>query len=134
MQRAYLFFIFWATHLSSFGQVEESFSDGDFKNNPPWAGETTFFSVNAALQLQSNGPNVASTLYLSTANKRCRDTEWNFYAKLDLSITASNWACVYLVSDRSDFKNNPKGYYVKFDGAKKSIDLYKQDSTKHTKI
>jgi hypothetical protein len=134
MQRSYLLLIFLMVPLCAFSQINESFSDNDFINNPAWIGETAFFTVNTALQLQSNGPGSTSQLHLSTSNSRCRDTEWNFYTKLDLDITATNWARIYLTSDRADTENNPKGYYVKFDGTTNSVDLYKQDSTKHTKI
>ncbi|HWZ21263.1 MAG TPA: lamin tail domain-containing protein, partial [Cytophagaceae bacterium] len=121
-------------HFSASSQVNDLFSDNDFTNNPTWEGEATFFTVNATSQLQSNGPKASSQLHLSTANSRCRDTEWSFYTKLDLDITTTNWARIYLVSDRADTENNPKGYYVKFDGTTNSVDLYKQDSITHTKI
>ncbi len=134
MQRPYLLLLFLAVHFSAFSQVNDSFSDSDFTNNPTWAGETTFFTVNAALQLQSNGPNAASQLHLSIPNSRCRDTEWDFYTKLDLDLTTANWARIYLTSDRADTENNPKGYYVKFDGTTNSVDLYRQDSITHTKL
>ena len=134
MQRSYLLPLFLMINFFSYGQITESFTDNDFTNNPTWFGETAFFTVNPALQLQSNGPTASSQLYLSTNNDRCRDTEWNFYVKLDLDITSTNWARIYLTSDRADTENNPKGYYVKFDGTTNSVDLYKQDSATHTKI
>lgn len=134
MQRSYLLLIFLSVHFSIFGQLHESFSDSEFSSNPAWVGETTFFKVSSNLELQSNGPNATAQLYLSTANERCRNTEWNFYARLDFDITTSNWARVYLTSDRSDTKNNPKGYYVKFEGSSNSVDLYRQDSTTHTRL
>lgn len=134
MQRSYLLPLFLMVHFSVCSQVNEKFTDKDFTNNPTWMGEIAFFSVNTASQLQSNGPNASSQLHLSTSNNRCRDTEWNFYTKLDLDITTNNWARIYLTSDRVNTENNPNGYYVKFDGTTNSVDLYKQDSVTHTKI
>ncbi len=134
MQRSYLLLIFTIWQLPLFAQVVETFSDSNFSSNPGWLGEPDFFTVSSEFVLQSNGPNASAQLYLSTDNTRCRDTEWNFYAKLDFDITTSNWAKVYLTTDRSNTKANPKGYYVKFDGSSNSIDLYKQDSTVHTKL
>lgn len=134
MQRSYLLLLFLSVHFSIFGQLHESFTDSEFSSNPVWVGETAFFKVASNLELQSNGPNATAQIYLSTANERCRNTEWNFYARLDFDLTTSNWARVYLTSDRSDTKNNPKGYYVKFEGATNSVDLYRQDSTTHTKL
>jgi hypothetical protein len=134
MQRSYLLLIFLIGHFSAFSQVNESFSDANFTDTPQWQGETAYFIVNSALQLQSNGPNANGQLHLSVPNSRSRDTEWNFYTLLDFDITSSNWAKIYLTSDRADTEDNPKGYYIKFDGTNNSVDLYKQDSLTHTKI
>lgn len=134
MQRSYLLLIFMLFKFPVLAQVYETFSDSNFASNPVWMGETTFFTVSPALELESNGPNATSQLYLSTNNLRCRDTEWNFYTRLDFDITTSNWAKIYLTSDRSNTEDSPKGYYVKFDGSNNSIDLYRQDSSTHLKI
>jgi hypothetical protein len=134
MQRPYLLLIFIVAHFSTYCQINDSFSDNDFSNNPVWTGETSYFIVNPSFQLQSNGPNASSKLHLSTPNSRCRDTEWDFYTNLDFDITTSNYALFYLTSDREDTENYPKGYYVKFDGTTNAVDLFKQDSLTHTKI
>ena len=61
------------------GQLTESFSDGDYTNNPNWNGQTNAWVINAAGQLQSNVETVNSTFYLSTANALATDVEWEFY-------------------------------------------------------
>ncbi|HVD97265.1 MAG TPA: lamin tail domain-containing protein [Cytophagaceae bacterium] len=134
MQRSYLLLVFLAFGLSAHAQLTETFSDSNFTANPEWLGKTTFFKISNDLKLQSNGPKVASLLHLSTPNSRCLDTQWDIYAELNFDITTSNYARFYLTSDRSDTENNPKGYYLKFDGTSNSIDFYRQDSTKHTKL
>jgi hypothetical protein len=134
MQRPYLFVIFMFFKLTVFAQLHESFSDSNFTTNPVWLEETTFFTISPALELESNGPNATSQIHLSTANHLCRNTEWNFYARLDFDITTSNWAKIYLTGDRSNIEDNPNGYYVKFDGNSNSVDLYRQDSLTHTKL
>ena len=134
MQRSYLLLIFLMSHFSLWSQVNESFSDGNFTNNPLWKGDTSYFTINSLFQLQSNGPNASAQLHLSTQNTSVLDTEWNFYINLDFDITTSNWAKIYLTSDREDLENNPKGYYIKFDGTNNSIDFYKQDSSTHIKL
>ncbi len=134
MLRSYLLLLIFVLPFSIYSQVKDDFLDNEFTSNPSWIGETAYFTVNPLFQLQSNGPTVASKLHLSTPNLSVRDTEWDFYAKLDLDITTTNWARFYLTSDRADTENNPKGYYVKLDGTTNSVDLYKQDSTMHTKL
>ena len=134
MQRSYLLLIFLMSPFSLWSQLNESFSDNNFTNNPVWMGDTPYFTINTALQLQSNGPNSTAQLHLSTPNTKVLDTEWDFYVNLDFDITTTNWAKIYLISDRIDTENNPKGYYVKFDGTNNSVDFYKQDSATHTKL
>ncbi|MDD3645348.1 MAG: hypothetical protein PHR19_07465, partial [Bacteroidales bacterium] len=39
-----------------FSQITDSFTDGDFTNNPTWVGDTLNFKVNSAFQLQLDAP------------------------------------------------------------------------------
>ncbi len=134
MQRSYLLLVFLFFQIPSYSQLQETFSDGNFTSDPFWEGETDFFSISSGMELQSNGPNASSQLYLSTPNTLGLNTEWNFYARLDFDITTSNWARIYLTSDLSNTKNALKGYYVKFEGTSNSVDLYRQDGPTHTRL
>ena len=46
--------VFLTLSYSSYGQLFEDFSDGDFTNNPSWEGDTSEFIVNSNLVLQLN--------------------------------------------------------------------------------
>ncbi|MDX5438570.1 MAG: hypothetical protein LPK03_15310, partial [Pontibacter sp.] len=80
-------------------QLRESFSDGNFTQNPAWTGDVGGFTINAQGQLQSNGPAVTGTvLYLSTPSQAAVGTVWEFWANLRLATSSSNYADIYLIS------------------------------------
>ncbi len=116
-------------------QISESFSDGNFTANPTWSGSTAFFTVNAALQLQSAGPNATSELTLFTPNTQFQNTEWTFYVRMDFSPSSSNHARIYLMSDSDSLKTG-SGYFVRLgeDGSADGVDLYRQQNGSATRI
>ena len=75
INRTYFFsciFILCVTQLQA--QVSETFSDGDFTNDPVWVGNTADWIVNATGQLQSNNSVANSSFYLSTVNTMATET------------------------------------------------------------
>jgi len=116
-----------------FGQVNESFLDGNFINNPIWSGTTSNFKVNSSLQLQSNAAG-ASTSYLFTPSEAIENASWECWVKIDYSTSGSNYACIYLISDREDVSSGCNGYYVQVGGKDHEVSLFVQEGTKKTKI
>ena len=53
-------------HSSFWGQLTESFNDGDFTSNPTWIGDGSKYEVNGSFELHSNGPAISDTAYLSS--------------------------------------------------------------------
>ncbi len=92
-------------------QMNDNFSDGNFSNNPVWAGNDSSFLVEN-YELRSNGPQSATMLYLSTPNNLVSNTEWNFLIDLKFNPTTSNFVRVFLVSDGANLSNAPNAYYV----------------------
>lgn len=138
--RKLLFFLI-ALPLLANSQVTENFSDGDFTNNPTWAGETTEFIVNTSfqLQLQATVPYTtpSDTTYLSTSSTSINNTEWQFWVKMSFQTSANNHARFYLVSNQSNLESSLNGYFVQlgdFGDGKDSISLYKQAGTVFTKL
>jgi hypothetical protein len=134
MQAPYLLFIFCLLSWQLSAQIQDSFTDGEIRQNPTWQGDTSFFIVNDALQLQSKGPAASGQLYLSTPNTLCRNTEWSFYLNLDFAVSTSNWVRIYLCSNNPQLSQALNGYYLKTEGTTKSVDLYRQTGSSHTKI
>jgi hypothetical protein len=119
-----------------FSQISDDFSDGDFSNNPAWAGDASKFEVNGAKQLHLNAPAVTDTAYLSIPNTAINNIEWDFFFRLDFSPSASNYLKVYLVSDQQNLKQQLNGYFLKVgeNGSNDAIDLYLQQGNTETLI
>ncbi|KAA3436141.1 lamin tail domain-containing protein [Rufibacter hautae] len=129
------FLLYWAVLPALHAQIQESFSDGDHIQNPIWQGDTGFFRVNAAGQLQSQGLAVTGTvLHLATGNGLAVATQWEFYVQLGFATSSGNLAEVYLVSDTPDLKGNLQGYFVRLGDTEDEVSLYRKDGSTVTKI
>lgn len=113
-------------------QLRETFSDGDFTQNPTWAGDTDRFTVNAQQQLQSNGPAVTGTvLRLATPSRAAVGTTWEFWANLKLATSSSNYTDVYLISDTENLGGTAtSGYFVRIGNTTDEVSLYRKDAGK----
>ncbi|MDR0370276.1 MAG: lamin tail domain-containing protein [Prevotellaceae bacterium] len=127
-------FIIYAVFLPlySLSQVGETFSDGNFTENPVWEGMSDHFVIDN-FQLRSNAPS-ASKSYLFTASQAMSNAEWECRVKITYPTSANNYASVYLVSDRTDVSQACRAYYVKIGGTNDEVSLFLQEGTKHTKI
>jgi len=118
-------------------QVVDQFSDGDFTNNPVWAGTTADYTVNTSNQLQLNNT-IAATSYLSTAHglSTLDGKEWNFWYSQTFSPSSSNFGRFYLTSSSADLSTNPDGFYLQFGeaGSTDAVRLFKCVSGTSTQI
>jgi len=136
-----IFILLLLSPILGFSQLSENFSDGNFTSNPEWTGETTEFIVNSNFQLQLTATvpytTPSDTAYLSTANSRINETEWQFWVKMSFATSSNNHGRVYLVSNQSNLEGPLNGYFVQlgdFGDGKDSISLYKQSGTSYTKL
>jgi hypothetical protein len=132
MKKSSLFFMILAPFFCS-AQINDSFLDGNFINNPIWTGVTTNFTVNNAFQLQSQAT-TTSTSWLFTPSEAIDDASWECWVKIAYSTSSSNYASIYLVSDRNDLSAGCNGYYVQIGGTNDEVSLFVQEGTKKTKI
>ncbi|MCG9912171.1 MAG: lamin tail domain-containing protein [Flavobacteriales bacterium] len=116
-------------------QVTETFSDGDFTQNPEWIGDTGDFEVNPSFQLRlvSTG---TDTSFLATENTYSGETEWNFWFRLSFAPSDNNNVRIYLMSNQSDLKGSLNGYYLRYgeNGSADGLDLWRQNGNTLTKI
>ena len=114
-------------------QVNESFLDGNFINNPIWSGTTSNFTVNNSLQLQSKAT-ATSVSWLFTPSEAIANASWECWAKIAYSTSASNFSSIYIISDRNDLTAGCNGYFVQIGGTNDEVSLFVQEGTKKTKI
>ncbi|UOQ80096.1 lamin tail domain-containing protein [Hymenobacter sp. 5414T-23] len=112
-------------------QLVDTFTDGNFTQNPTWTGDGAAFQVNAAQQLQTNGPATTGTaLQLVTPCTATTGTTWEFWANLKLATSSGNYADVWLMADQADLKaTGTKGYFVRLGGAADEVSLFRKDAT-----
>ena len=116
--------------LTSKAQLAENFNDGDFINNPSWAGDTADFVVNSALQLQSNSTAANSSYFLTTPASLQGATQWEFYVQINFNPSSANYIDVYLAASGPDLSAvNTTGYFVRIGNTDDEISLYRKDAT-----
>ena len=135
MRKTLLFFLILSAKVA-FGQLHDDFSDGDWTNNPPWSGQSAFFTVNSDKQLKTLLNPQAQTVALSTANTFALNVKWEFTMQLNFDPSATNLARIYLISDQLDLTGPLNGYFVQTGeaGTADSYDLYRQTGTTLVKI
>jgi hypothetical protein len=127
----HLLLLFLWLPLVAQAQLAETFTDGDFTQNPTWTGDIGSFVV-ASQVLQSNGPATTGTqLQLVTPCQASTGTTWEFWANLRLATSASNLADVWLLASQPDLRSPAtKGYFVRLGGTDDEVSLFRKDSAR----
>ncbi len=120
---------------TSFAQFTDSFTDGDFTQNPTWTGNTDRFEIDAQSRLWLNAPAEGATSYLATASQAINDASWEFLARMEFNPSSSNFARVYLVSSSDDLTGDLNGYFVRLGGETEDrISLYRQSGASTSQL
>ncbi|MCW9706026.1 lamin tail domain-containing protein [Fodinibius salsisoli] len=95
---------------------EDGFEDGDFTNNPTWAGDDTLYTIisdgtNNLLRLQGNDED-GGVDYLSVASEDSIGS-WEFYVQLDFSPSGGNKADIFLMSNIANLEGPVNGYALR---------------------
>lgn len=116
-------------YVQCVAQLSDSFSDGDFTNNPVWSGQTSEWIINAGGQLQSNHTTTNSNFYLSTTNARATEAQWDFWVRLGFNPSGANFADVYLTASNGNLTlSNTTGYFVRMGDTPDEVSLYRKDA------
>ena len=120
----------------AFAQVADNFSDGNFTSNPVWSGNDTDFVVNASQQLQLNSSGTSASYLSLTNTQSLNNCEWDFWIHLNFSPSSSNYARVYLVSNKQDLSGSLNGYYLQFGEslANDQVELFQKSGTTSTSV
>lgn len=114
-------------------QVFDSFSDGNFDQNPCWTGDVERFWVNEDFQLQSTATE-ASTSALFTRSTTMDNTHWECRLIFRYPTSSANYATIWLVSDTDSLCDNQNGYYVQLGGTPDEVSLYSKVGVKKTRL
>ncbi|MES2591114.1 MAG: lamin tail domain-containing protein [Bacteroidota bacterium] len=130
----YLFLLLYTPLLA---QITDNFTDGNYTNNPVWAGDAVEFTINPSNQLQLNNT-IASASYLSTASasSSLNNMEWRFYIKQSFAPSSSNYGRVYLASNQANLEGSLNGYYLQFGeaGSLDAVELFRQTGITNTSV
>lgn len=132
-----LFVCIFSWAFCGFSQLNESFDDGDFTNNPTWSGTTADFIVNSTKELQLNAA-AAGSSYLSTPHQLTQldDREWRFDIHYGFSPSTNNGGDTYLTAASADLSTNPDGIFIHIgeSGSGDAIHLIERNGGVETEI
>ena len=127
--------ICFLVYTKGYGQFSDNFADGDLSSNPVWTGNTADWTVNNALQLQSNNNLTNSTFYVSTASAMATTAQWVFYCQMAFNPSSANYVDVYLTASAGDLTaSSTTGYFVRIGNTDDEISLYRKEAGAVVKI
>ena len=132
----FLAIVFWETTSAQIS-IAESFNDSNFTVQPHWQGDTADFFVNTNKQLQTKTNVLAATKTLVIRSSIIDSASWEFYIKLNFDPSNSNFARVYLSSNKADLTTSLNGYFVQIGGQSGTVDevsLYQQNGISISKL
>ncbi|MCX6183098.1 MAG: lamin tail domain-containing protein [Bacteroidetes bacterium] len=108
----------------STAQINEDFSS---KNLIHWQGDCANFTVNSAIQLQSNA-SAGGSSWIVRPYELSSSTYWELWMNMAFSPSTTNKIKVYLYADHAKIDSITKGFYftVGESGTKDSYDFYLQ--------
>lgn len=117
----------------NYGQISDSFTDGNFTENPVWWGDQSHFEINSLLQLhlKSSG---TDTSVLFTRSRRIQETEWSWWMKLSFNTSVNNFSRIYITADTNVAGRIRQSLYLQAGGSDDSIAVYRQHENDHEKI
>jgi len=128
--RALLLLSVWLPLQSEAQFFEDDFSAG---NLDQWQGQDSLFIIsNGELQLFDPNPESGNTSYLSAeaGTSTADSTVWEILVRLEFSPSTSNFARIYLTSDRADLSGELNGYFLRvggISGSDDALELFRQD-------
>jgi len=116
-------------------QINEKFSDGELLHAPQWLGDTGSFFI-ADEMLHSNGPTVASQIYMSTPSLAMDEVEWDVLIHLDFNPSTVNQVRFYLCSNNVNLRAPLNGYFLLLGetGTNDSLQFIRQDGSSNVAL
>jgi hypothetical protein len=128
----FTFFSLWIPQLA-LAQFQDDFSDNNFTASPEWMGDDSHFQVTDDF-LKLNAPKEEGVSYLSTTSLVTHQASWEFKVFMEFNPSGTNYARVYLISDRDHLAEPLNGYFIMIGDSKDEVSLYKQTGISYSKI
>ncbi|MCU4158121.1 lamin tail domain-containing protein [Carboxylicivirga sp. A043] len=116
-----------------FSQIQESFNDGDYQNNPAWSGSEDYFIVNTSNELQLSDTDARES-YLSTASQAIEEASWQMRVKMDFNPSSSNFTRIFLACETEALTNANNALFVELGSTDDNICLYKIENGSKEKL
>ena len=134
MRKFLLFLSLFITKIA-FSQLNDTFADGNFTQNPVWTADLSANYTVVNQQLRSNSTTANSNFYLSTPNNKALNCTWEFDVNLQFSTSGANYVDVYLISNTADLKStNINGYFLRMGNTADEVALYKRSGAVSTSV
>ena len=134
MNKRILAILLCLTSIGVKAQFSDNFTDGDFTNNPVWAGDNAFWQITNG-QLNSNGPAVSGTvIQMATPSALASNVQWEFFANIKYGTSSSNYMDIFLTSDSVNLIGQNNGYFVRIGGTDDEVSLFIKQGGVVTKI
>ena len=130
--RPFLFLLISFFALITQAQVTETFTDGNYTENPTWSGTADAFVVNADQELQSQNGELSSA-YLATPSQSMDNAVWECNVKIKNGTSSQNYVSIYLAADKETL-DDCNAYYVQIGNTADEVSLYYQNGATKTKI
>ncbi|MBU6159269.1 MAG: lamin tail domain-containing protein [Bacteroidetes bacterium] len=115
--------------LRCHAQVSESFSDGNYSQNPQWiVSNTEDWIVNASSQLQSNCRQTNSDFWIATEQQLSDSVQWEMDIRFAFNPSSANYADIYLMASVANPNDSAcTGYFIRVGNTNDEIALYRRD-------
>lgn len=122
------------TKVTLKAQVNETFSDGDFTQNPTWQADTSKWRI-LNQELNSKSLVANDTFFIATPSSLLSQAEWSCKIRLTFSTSGANYVDMFVAASSpflTSAANN--GYFVRIGGTSDEISLYRKSGTTLTEI
>ncbi|WP_066632195.1 lamin tail domain-containing protein [Labilibacter marinus] len=133
MTRFFLIFFLICSNISA--QFNETWENSDFSSPINWQGDLNKFEIEPAENiLKLNAIAEISDAYISTQSNAINNAVWEFSLSMTFNPSSSNYAKIFIVSNRAEFNDEIEGYYVMVGNTQDEVSLWKRKNGSNTKI
>jgi hypothetical protein len=129
-----IFSLLLLTKVTLNAQVNETFNDSDFTQNPTWQADTSKWRV-LNQELNSKSLIANDTFFIATPSSLLSQAEWSCKIRLTFSTSGANYVDMFVAASSPSLTSAANnGYFVRIGGTSDEISLYRKSGTTLTEI